>query len=185
MANIANGRYNIQQEEVKYEAAVSESTFTKIGGAINFINNLQYKHFEFGFLKGISASGNPTYNTFTPSSTVISDNEAFPSDSEIVGICLDHYTSGSSGTTTLKLEWSSQNSGTWASIFSTDASVTSAAPSGAQFDTFGNATTPTGCTVPVLSKTTFNAGDRLRCVCSSIQAGTPNGFLMKVYYRPI
>lgn len=186
MSDIAQARYNIQTAEVQYEAAISEATFNKIGGAINFINNEQFKHFEFGFLKAISpAGGSPTYNLFTPSSTVISDVEAFPNDSEIVGICLVHNTSGSSGTTTLRIEWSAQNSGTWATIFSTNASVTSAAPTDAQFDTFGNATTPTGCTVPVISVSTFLAGTRLRCVCTAVQAGTPNGFLMKVYYRPI
>lgn len=184
MADVAAARSNIQQEEVKYKGAVSEAVGNKIAGAINFINNKQWKHFEFGFLKGISVNGTPRYNIFTPSNTVISDFEPFPTNSEIMGITLEHSTSGSSGTTTLQLQWSASNSGSWSSIFSTDASVASTAPSDAQFDTFGNATTPTGCTVPVLSKTTFSAGDRLRCICSAVQGGTPNGFMMRVYYRP-
>lgn len=185
MATITPARVNIQVEEVQYESSVSEGTFTRIGSSINFINAYQNKFFEFGFLKVISATGNPTYNTFTPSNTVISDFESFERASEIVGILLEHNTSGSSGTTTLKIEWSASNSGTWASIFSTNASVTSSAPSDAQFDTYGNATTPTGCTVPVLSKSTFAAGDRLRCVCTAVQGGTPNGFMMRILYRPI
>lgn len=185
MAEITAARNNIHVEETQYKAAISEAVGFKIGGAINFINNKQYKHFEFGFIKVVSSTGNPTYNTFTPSNTVISNFEAFPDASEIVGITLEHSTSGSSGTSTLIIEWSAQNSGTWAPIFSTNASVTSAAPSNAQFNTFGNATTPTGCTVPVLSKTTFAAGDRLRCVCTAVQGGTPNGFMMNIFYRPI
>lgn len=184
MADVTPERINIQSEEVAYRSAVSEATFTRVGASVNFINYYQYKHFEFGFLKGISTSGNPTYNIITPP-LVISDTEAFPTDSEIVGIALQHNVSGSSGTTTLDIEWSASNSGSWATIFSTLPAVTSAAPADAQFDTFGNATTPSGCTVPVLSKTTFAAGDRLRCKVTGVQAGTPNGFTMRIFYRPI
>lgn len=184
MADIARLRRNVQAEEVAYKSAVSESTWTKIGGAVNFINDLQYKHFEFGFIKAISSSGSPTYNVFT-APLVISDLEQFPSNSEIVGIALQHSTSGSSGTTELDIRWAASNSGTFASIFSTTPKVASTAPTDAQFDTFGNATTPSGCTVPVLSKTTFAAGDVLRCHALSLMSGNPNGFTMRIYYRPI
>lgn len=184
MADISALRANIQIEETRYKSSVSEYTWQKIGGAINFINNKQFKHFEFGFLEAVSSSGNPTYNLFTPP-LVISDVEAFPHAAEIVGITLQHNTSGSSGTTELDIEWAASNSGSWATIFSTTPKAASTAPSDAQFDTFGNATTPTGCTVPVLSKTTFAAGDALRCRAVTLQAGTPNGFMMRIYYRPI
>jgi len=183
MADVARLRRNVQAEEVAYKSAVSESSWTKIGGAINFINDLQYKHFEFGFIKAISSSGSPTYNVFT-APLVISDLEEFPTNAEIVGITFIHSTSGSSGTTELDIQWAASNSGTFASIFSTTPKVTSAAPSNAQFDTFGVATTPTGCTVPVLSKSTFSAGDVLLCRAVSLQSGTPNGFLMRIYWRP-
>ena len=184
MADVTPARYNIQQEEVSYKAGVSEATGFKIAGAINHINEYQYKHFEFGFLKAVSSGGSPTYNLFT-APLDISDYEAFPTDSEIVGIVWFHATSGSSGITELDIQWATSNSGTFASIFSTTPKVTSAAASNVQFDTFGNATTPAGCTVGVLSKTTFNAGDVLKCRCASLQAGTPNGFTMRIYYRPI
>lgn len=184
MAEITAARYNIQVEEVQYSAAVSESTFNKIGGAINFINNKQYKHFEFGFIKAISSSGSPTYNVFT-APLDISDLETFPHAAEIIGITFQHNTSGSSGTTELDIRWAASNSGTFASIFSTTPKVTSAAATDVQFDTFGNATTPSGCTVPVLSKTTFAAGDVLKCRAVSIQGGFPNGFTMRIYFRPI
>lgn len=193
MADVTPLRINLQAEEVAYRSSVSEATLSRVGSSVNFINYYQYKHFEFGFIKAISNSGSPTYNQFTPP-LVISDNEAFPSDSEIVAITLQHNTSGSSGTSELDIQWSTQNSGTWASIFSTTPKATSSAPSDAQWDTtldnstnsFSSiATTPTGCTVPVLSKTTFNAGDRLRCRSVTNQAGTPNGFTMRIYYRPI
>ncbi len=182
--DVTPARYNIKVEETRYKAGVTEATAQKLGGSINFINNYQYKHFEFGFVKAIASSGSPTYNLFT-APLVISDLEAFPSNSEIVGITLHHGTSGSSGTTELDIQWATSNSGSFASIFSTTPKVTSAAAADVQFDTFGNATTPAGCTVPILSKTTFNAGNVLRCRAVSLQSGVPNCFLMRIYYRPI
>lgn len=193
MADLTPARRNVQLEEVQYKAAVSEATFQKLGASVNFINYYQYKHFEFGFIKAIANSGSPTYNTFTPP-LVISDNEEFPTNAQIVAITLQHNTSGSGGTSELDIQWSTQNSGTWASIFSTTPKATSAAPSDSQWDlvyndstaTFASvSTTPTGCTVPVFSKTTFNAGDRLRCRAVTNQTGTPNGFTMRIYWRPI
>lgn len=184
MPEITGARYNIQVDEVKYSAAVSESTFNKIGGSINFINNKQYKHFEFGFSLCVGYATNPTYNLFT-APLDISDLEQFPHNSEIVGITLQHNVSGSGGTTELDIKWASSNSGSFASIFSTTPKVTSAAAANSQFDTFGNATTPSGCTVPVLSKSTFAAGDVLKCRAVSLQSGFPNGFTMRIYYRPI
>jgi len=186
-------RINLQDEEVKYRASVSEATLSRVASSVNFINYYQYKHFEFGYLKALSNGGSPTYNQYTPPAT-ISDVEPFPSDSQIVAIVLQHNTSGSGGTSELDIQWSTQNSGTWASIFSTTPKATSSAPSDSQWDTTYDdatsswvsiATTPTGCTIPVLSKTTFNAGDRLRCNSVSHQTGSPNGFTMRIYYRPI
>lgn len=182
--DITPARYNIKEEETRYKAGVTEATAQKIGGAVNFINEHQLQYFEFGFIKAIASSGSPTYNLFT-APIVISGLDMFKRASQIVGIQLVHGTSGSSGTTELDIRWAASNSGTFASIFSTTPKVTSAAPSNAQFDTFGVATTPTGCTVPVLSKTTFAAGDVLRCHCLSLQSGTPNEFTMKILWRVI
>ena len=193
MADLTPLRRNVQIEEVQYKAAVSEATFQKLGASVNFINYYQYKHFEFGFIKAISNSGNPTYNTFT-APLVISDVEPFPTAAQIMAITLQHNTAGSGGTSELDIQWATQNSNTWNSIFSTTPKATSAAPTDAQWDSIYNdatasfssvATTPAGCTVPVFSKTTFAAGDRLRCRAVTLQTGTPNGFTMRIYWRPI
>jgi len=182
--DVTPARYNIKVEETRYKAGVTEATAQKIAGSINHINEYQVQFFEFGFTFAIANSGSPTYNLFT-TPKVISGVEPFKRASEVVGIQLVHNTSGSSGTTELDIKWASSNSGTFNTIFSTTPKVTSAAASNSQFDTFGVATTPAGCTVPVLSKTTFAAGDVLRCECLSLQAGTPNGFGMKIYFRPL
>lgn len=184
MADVTPERINLQSAEVQYRAAVSEVLMQRVAASTNFINYYQNKKIEFGFLKGVGTAANPTYAIFSPP-LVISDFEEFEFDSEITGLALQHNVSGSSGTTELDIEWSAANSGTWATIFSTTPKVDSTAPTDAQFDTFGNATTPTGCTVPVLSKSTFAAGDRLRCKAISLMAGSPNGFIIKVLYRPI
>jgi hypothetical protein len=184
MVDIDPVRENIQIEETQFRGAVSEALLQKAGAAVNFINTYQTNFFEFGFLLAISDGGTPTYNTFS-APLVISAPEAFPTDSEIYQIQLIHNMPGSSGTTELDIEWSTENSNTWNSIFSTLPAVTSAAPSNAQFDMLGIATTPTRCTVPVLDVTEFSAGDRLRCRVTSLQGGSPNGFMMKIFYRPI
>jgi len=88
-------RINLQDEEVKYRASVSEATLSRVASSVNFINYYQYKHFEFGYLKALSNSGNPTYNQYTPPAT-ISDVEPFPSKSQIVAIVLQHNVSDSS-----------------------------------------------------------------------------------------
>lgn len=192
MADVTPLRINLQAEEVAYRSSVSEATLSRVGSSVNFINYYQFKHFEFGYLRAQSTLGSPTYNQFTPPAT-ISNLEVFPSGSQIVAIILQHNVSGSGGTSELDIQWSTQNSGSWASIFSTTPKATSSAPADSQWDTtLSNttnlytsiATTPIGCTVPIMSKTTFNAGDRLRCRAVSHQTGNPNGFSMQIYYRP-
>ncbi len=183
MAAITPARNNIFQEEVQYKASVSESTFTKIGGAINHINTYQANFLEFGFLLGVATSGSPTYNRSFGLPAVISAIEPFVDACEIYKISLVHGTSGSSGTTELDIQWSSHLSGTWNSIFSTTPKVTSAAAANTSWVT--GLTAPTGVTIPVLSKTQFAVGDRLRCRVVSLQGGTPNCFIIRIHYRPL
>lgn len=182
MANITAARNNIEQEEVQYKAAVSSATFTKIGGSINHINTYQNNVFEFGFLKGITSSGSPTYNQGFSVPVVISGIEPFIDACEIYKVALIHGTSGSGGTSEIDIEWAAHASGTWASIFSTTPKVTSAASSDTSWVT--GLAAPTGVTTPVLSKTTFAVGDRLRAKIVTMQTGTPNEFILRFHYRP-
>lgn len=187
MTDIARLRRNVQIEEVAYKAAVSESTWNKIGGAINFINDRQTMVYEFGIFRGDSSNGTPTYNgVLTTPYNNLGTNETFLYAAQIIAVTLYHGDAGSSGTSELDIKWQPVNSATaYASIFSTTPKVASTAASNVFFDTLGNNTTPTGCTVPVLSKSTFAAGDKLRCDLISSMGGTPNGFLLKIFFRPI
>jgi hypothetical protein len=184
MSEVAEARYNIQEEEVGYRAAVSEATGFKIAAAINFINNKQHLKFDFGLAKADVNSGSPTYSFLTVPLLMLGTPEIFPYNCEIVGVECYHAAAGSSGTTEIDIKWAAAGSAVWASIFSTTPKVTSVAAANVQFDTFGNATTPAGCTVPVLSKTSFAAGDKLKCDLISVMGGTPNGFLVTIVYRP-
>lgn len=186
MSDVPRLRRNVQIEEVAYKAAVSESTWNKIGGAINFLNDRQTQTYDFGMARVLANSGSPTYAGIVTPFVDFGTSETFPFNAEIVAITCYHGAAGSSGTTELDLLWQPVNSAAaFASIFSTTPKVTSAAAAERYFDSLGNNTTPTGCTAPVLSKTTFAAGDKLHCNVVSAMGGTPNGFLLRVFFRPI
>lgn len=173
----------IQVEETKYKSAVSEFTWQKIGGAINFINSYQVMKLQFGIVKADTNSGAATYGIITTPYTNFGFYETFPYNATVVGAELYHGTAGSSGTTELDIKWAAAGSSSFATIFSTTPKVTSSAASEVFWDTFGNATAPTGCTVPVFSKTTFSAGDKLRCDILQKMGGSPNGFILDIYFR--
>lgn len=186
MSDIPRLRRNVQISEVSYKSAVSESTFQKLGGAINFINDRQTMMFEFGLLKGSSNSGTPSYSFITTPFNDLGTSETFPFAAEIIAVTCYHGNAGSGGTSEIDLKWQPVNSAaSFASIFSTTPKVTSSAASERYFDSLGNNTTPTGCTAPVLSKTTFSAGDKIRCDVLSVMSGNCNGFMLKVFFRPI
>lgn len=186
MTDIARARRNVQIEEISYKAAVSEGTWSKLGGAINFINDRQTMHFEYGFLKGNSSSGTVAYNYLTTPFNDLGTSETFPYAAEIIAVTCYHGAAGSGGTSEIDLKWQPVNSVTaFATIFTTTPKVTSAATADRYFDSLGNNTTPTGCTAPVLSKTTFAAGDKIRCDLITTMTGSPNGYLVRIFFRPI
>lgn len=182
MADITPAKSNIQSEAVAYKSAVSEATFTTIGAAINHINTYQNNYFEFGFLKGVVSTGSPTYNQGFSLPLTISDAETFPDAAEIYKITFTHGTIGSSGTSELDIQWAAFGSASWATIFSTTPKVASTATADNAYVT--GLATPTGYTAPVLSKSTFAAGDKLRCRFVSSMAGSPDNFMIKLFFRP-
>lgn len=176
MSDISPSRTNIQVQEVQYASAVSEATFTRIGAGINFINSYQNKQFFFG-------AGGP-FSVLTIPFTDIGTQEVFERASEITGVFIRFGESGSSSTSEFDLEWAADGSGTWASIFSTTPKVSNTATNNGVFDSSGVSTTPSGCTQPVLDKTTFAAGDKLRCNIVTAATGASD-FILVIHYRPI
>ncbi len=182
---VASVRNYIYVEGSQFRNAVSEDLLQRSAATNNFILDYEMINFQFGIAKTNVNVGNPSYASIGTPFTGFGTIEAFPTNAQITGIELVHSASGSSGTSEIDIKWASTNSGSFASIFSTTPKCASTAPSNAQWDTFGNAATPTGCTVPVLSKTTFNKGDVLRCDIISTQAGNCNGFTLQIYFQPI
>lgn len=175
MADVTPARNNIQVEETQYKAAVSEAVGQKIGGAINFINTYITQKFYFG------VSG--PFDSLTLPYTDFGYQEVFPFDAEIVNVYCRYGVAGTSGTSEIDIEWAADNSGTWASIFSTTPKVAHNAADNGVFDADGVSTTPANCTQPVLSKTTFDAGDKLRCILESA-AVAADGFILVIEWRP-
>ena len=176
MSDITPSRTNIQVAEVQYSSAISEATFTRIGAGINFINAYQNKQFFFG------AGG--AFSSLTVPFTDIGTQEVFERASEIVNVFIRFGVAGSASTSEFDLEWAADNSGTWASIFSTTPKVLNTATDNGVFDANGVSTTPSGCTQPVLSKSTFAAGDKLRCNIVTAATGASD-FILVIHYKPL
>ena len=133
-----------------YKAAVSESTFTRFGSSINFINKRQFdsKTFEI----------NGPYKV----ATAVDGAYIVPFDMEITGVGAFNIVAGSSGTTTFNVRRFTASGVDAGSIFSTKPSITSAAGNNAYVarrlipsdTTLEN---PAGTTIPVISVTDINA----------------------------
>lgn len=177
MSDITPERKMIQVEETSPQAAVSESVMTRVGAAINFINTSQNKQFFFG-------CGGAYSNLSTPYLD-IGIQEVFNDPSEIINVGGRFGETGSSGTSTFDIQWRPKDdSSAWASIFSTKPSVSNTATNDGVFDANAVSPLPSGCTAPVLSKTTFAAGDKLRCNIDSAATGSSD-FFLTVTFRPI
>lgn len=81
-------------------------------------------------------------------------------------------TAGSGGTTEVDIEYSTNNGGTWTSIFATRPSVASSA---------GNYAVSTNA-VLTSNPLSLAAGTLLRLNITSVQSGTPNGFILQLIY---
>lgn len=176
MADILEQRLNIQSEEVAYKAAVSESTFTRVGSAVNFINKRQFdsKTFEI----------NGPYRA----ANAIDGAYIVPFDMEITGVGVFNIVNGSSGTTQFNVRRFTASNVDAGSIFSTKPAINTSAGNNAYVarrlipsDTILE--NPTGTTLPVISVVNINAGDMLVCDVESAQVGAQNCGLV-IWYRP-
>jgi hypothetical protein len=175
VADIPYLRRNVKEEEIRYRASISESTFYKIGGSVNFINTYQYFQFYFGMMGPYSFLSTP----FNGVGTI----EVFDYDAEIVQIWVTSMTSGS-GTTQVDIKKAALNSSSYSTIFSTKPSVSSSTPSDSVFDMNGEATLPSGCVRPVLVSANFNAGDKLRLDVDSVMGSGARDLQIQIFWRP-
>lgn len=174
MTDIPPQRKIIQLEETRPQSAITESVQTRIGAATNFINTRHYYVKEF-CVNGAYSYINPNLN--------VDGGFTYPWAFEIVEIVVKlGDVVGTGGLTELDLKWRPENTGAFASIFTTTPKWDQNASAGDQ-SRLGNA--PTGFTQHVLSKTTFAAYDQIRL--DQLQAITTNGYTYSVtiYTRPI
>lgn len=178
MTDITDARTIIQEEETRFRAPVSESMFTRVGGAINFINNRQYDSHPWHL--------NGPYAQF---GTAPGPDGVFPVlvDIELFGYIMYSGTTGVSGITILDIHRLSGGGTDNGSIFSTRPQISTAAANGSYsfinvIDSIDLAL-PTGHTKAVFSSTQFNAGDALRLDIDSAMSGAQN-INFQLLFRP-
>lgn len=178
MSNLTEAREDIELEDVAYKASVSEAVGTKLGQSINFINRRQYDkhswHLNGDYTLGAGSTG--------PDGVFI-----FLFDADVIGFMYYSGGVGTTGTTTVDVHWLNAGGTDNGSIFSTLPAVTTTSSNGSYtlYDQL-NATTifnPTGHTLAVLSKTSFDAGDALRLDLDAVMSGADN-FQFDIYFRP-
>jgi hypothetical protein len=178
MTDITDFRANVQVEETKYKATVSETTLQKMGAATNFVNNRQYDLHSFN-LNGAYQLG--------VGSTGVDGLYPLVINMELVAVTVYSIDAGVSGTTTFDIHWLNSSGVDQGSIFSTKPSISSAAPNNAygikglitEIPDFGG----TGITLPVLSKTQFDQGNALRFDIDAAMSSAQNAGLT-FHFRP-
>jgi len=175
MGLIADLKKLIYEEEVKYRAAVSESTWYKIGGTLNFLLNRNHQEKAF-YLNG-SYSGWAVPRTFADGISI------FEYDAEIFNVYIYNVNAGSSGITEIDLKLKPQLSGAFTSVFTTTPKIDYRA--GTAWAGIGD--TINYCTAAVLtsgaSPLQVNKGDAIAIDLVSSQVGASNCGLI-VHYRP-
>lgn len=174
---IADAKNFINTLEVKYTAGVSEATWRKISGMINFLGHRshQEKNFQingnYGGLQGLYPIN------------AIDGLAFFEFDAEIFNVWVFNIKNGTSGTTELDLKIKPKASGVFTSIFSTTPKITSAAPADKFFE-IGD--TGIGITAPVLvggGIYNVNKGDAIRLdLIQAMPAAEHCGVV--IHYRP-
>lgn len=181
MTTIAPARLDkgIQEEEVSFRAPVSESTGTRIGGSINFINERQYDTHKW--------DANGRFSLFTIL-TGFDGKYAFLFDVEVIGYSLTVDTTGISGTSTFDIHKFTGGVVDAGTIFSTKPAVANTAADGSQsiirLDPASDLQLPAGHTKGVFSTTSFLAGEAVQAQIDAAADVARNASLT-IMYRPV
>ena len=173
MADITPALKNIDQNETKYGASVSENTMTKVGGSINFLNTYWYHSYTFNFL-------GPFHSIQGAEDGLM----IIPFDAEIAAITGRCRVYGTSGNTVLDIHKvsGSTDSGT---VLSTKITLSNAVTDGQGFGSnfiTSTSATATGVTLPVFSSRNFDAFQGLRLDIDSNAAGARD-LTLNVWFR--
>jgi hypothetical protein len=173
MSDISPVRKNIQVEETRFRAAVSEAFSQKVGSSVNFINTYQ-KYDKAWFING-------KYNLLLIPFDAIDGIFVLPDNALITNAMMFVRQAGSGGSTQLDIKYATAPGGAWTSIFSTPPAITNSAGNYAWCYT-GSAFANT--TAPVLDVTELEAGWALRCDILAAQTGDARGAGLTLYMQP-
>lgn len=181
MPKIAPQRIDIYQEDVRFKASVSEFVGTKIGGAVNFINERQIYDKQF-FVNG-------PYSIMTFPKLGIDGGVGFLFDADIVGVLFFNLVKGTSGVTKFDIRrFTGPNTPSGgASIFTVKPELHFTQPNNAYAikNVLTNTDIVTGpwAVMPTMAVTQLNAGDFLQFDLLDGQVGAENCGLV-LYVRP-
>lgn len=162
----------LQQEELRFRAAVSEATGQRIGAAVNFIQQNVYQVKQF-FVNG-------NYNLLTLPFTGIDGLEFFFNNATLVDAALVVKTAGSSGNTSFDLKYATTPGGSFTSIFSTPPSINYQAGNYAWCRV---GTSFPNTVAPIISVPSMPAGSVIRADILSAQGGTPFGAFLILRFQ--
>lgn len=178
MTQIPTSRNIIQIEEVQEKAAVSESTYNRMGAHLNHHAIKQYDSHTWNL--------NGRYSLF---GVVPGPDGVMPIlfDMTLIGYLMYNNTAGTSGTTTLDIHELTGGGTDAGTIFSTKPAVSSAASSDTysmiRLDPAADLALPTGHTKALFSKTAFLAGSALRLDLDAAMQGGRN-ISFQLFFRP-
>lgn len=175
MADIADSRENIDEELAKFQAALSEAFFFKLGGSINFINNQQRVPYQFEY-------AGPFRPLFGGEGGVL----PMTNDQEIVGIAGRLRKTGISGSTVIDLHYERTGSDQ-GSIWTTQKLVVPNTVADTAYFWMDLVTATSGAssgiTLPTFDSVDFNAGDILRLDLDDNAKGARD-LILTVWIRP-
>lgn len=178
MALVPDLKKFIQEFEIKDSAAVSQATWRKIGGFLNFLGHTVHQE------KAFFANGE--YGAIPIGSlpfTFYDGLAFFEFDAEIFNVWVFNAVAGNSGFTEIDLKVKPKLSGAFTSIFSTTPKIFPTAPAEKFFEIGDIAT---GIVAPVLAggvPRNVNKGDAIRMDLLSVMPGAENAGIV-VHFRP-
>lgn len=179
MSDILDQRNIMQNEEFSFRAGVSGGTFFRLGQAINHVMFRQYDTHAFK-LNQFYAYGKGT--------TGVDGFFTVLFNMELIAISFFNKTTGTLGQTIVDLHWFSAPGVDEGSIFSTRPQISIAAANNTYgikgIDSKTSDVTATGVTLPVLTKTTFDAGTIIRMDLDDAMHGAQD-FSLNIHFRPI
>lgn len=165
-------------QEIVNGSSVSEATWRKIGGMINFLGHRTHQEKVFYLNGAYGALENTNYPQLGVDGLTF-----FEYDAEIFNVWVFNLVAGTANITELDLKIKPKLSGSFTSIFSTTPKISNLAPNDTFFE-IGD--TGTGITAPVLNGGVpylVNAGDAMRLDLISVMSNPENAGIV-VHFRP-